>query len=68
MGELGKIGTLVLVRRRCDEDLLKLYGSELVETALPLRERCAPFGDQSIYGSRVHLGTHRLCGVGLSIL
>jgi len=67
MGELGKIRSLVLVRRRCDENLLELYGGEVVETALLVRKRCAPFGDECL-GWSVHLGTRRLCGAGLSIL
>jgi len=53
VGELGEIGTLVLIRRRCDENLLELYGGEVVETALLLRERCAPFGDEFL-GGGVH--------------
>jgi len=55
VGELGEIGTLVLIRRRCDENLLELYGGEVVKTALLLRERCAPFGDEFL-GGGVHLG------------
>ena len=68
MGELGEIGTLVLVRRRCDENLLELYGGEVVETALLVRKRGAPFGDECLGCLGLHLGTRRLCGAGLSIL
>ena len=62
MGELGEVRTLVLIGRRCDEDLLELYGSEVVETTLPFRERCAPFGDEFLGRLRVHSGTHGICG------
>jgi len=55
VGELGEIRSLVLIRRRCDENLLELYGSEVVETALLLRKRCAPFGDEFL-GWSIHLG------------
>ena len=66
MGELGEVRTLVLIGRRCDENLLELYGSEVVETALLIRKRCAPFGDEFLGFLRlnrgVHSGTHGLCG------
>lgn len=55
MGELGEIRSLVLIRRRCDENLLELYGCEVVETALLLRERGAPFGDECL-GLSIHFG------------
>ena len=70
MGELGEIGALVLIGRRCDENLLELYGSEVMETALLLRERGAPFGDKILGRLGVHMGggTRGLCLPGLSIL
>jgi hypothetical protein len=67
VGELGEIGTLVLVRRRCHEKLLELYGGEVVKTALLLRERCAPFGDEFLawrIHRRVHLGEGLVVYVG----
>ena len=66
MGEFGEIGTLVLIGRRCDENLLELYGGEVMETALLIRKRCAPFGDEFLgclgLNRGVHSGTHGMCG------
>ena len=58
MGELREVRSLVLIGRRCYENLLELYGSEVVETALLLRERGAPFGDEFLGRLGVHRGVH----------